>query len=373
MSRVLIGLERLRDDLPPVLQGARVGLLAHAASRLPSGEHALERLQELDLGVVRLFGPEHGFFGEAAAGEKVGDAHYGDVPIISLYGQRRAPEPEHLRDLDALVFDVQDVGVRAYTYLSTLKACLQRCAEVGVPLVLLDRPNPLGRASYGTGVREGFGSFVSSHDVRFVHGMTFGELGVLLARDSGAENVLHVVKLAGYSGQPWEVTGLPWRAPSPNLPSLESAQLYPLTVFLEGTNLSEGRGTDAPFVLLGAPWLEGAALADALNARLAGIHAEPARFTPTTSKHEGVAVAGVRLRQTGDFDPLVAAHGLLAEIRAQNPAAFSWLGRERPFIDLLAGSDALRLAVEGALSEAEYAEWLRSGEHLETRSVTLYP
>ena len=155
-KRVKIGLETLQTDLPVVLRGAKLGLLAHAASRLPTGEHALEVLQRSGLNVVRLFGPEHGFFGAAAAGEHVADAVYGGLPLVSLYGSRRAPGPEHLRDLDALVFDVQDVGVRAYTYLSTLKACLTRCAEVGVPLVLLERPNPLGRAVYGAGVTDGF-------------------------------------------------------------------------------------------------------------------------------------------------------------------------------------------------------------------------
>ncbi len=373
MSRVVIGLEHLRTACPDVLRGARVGLVAHAASRVPGGDHALSVLQALGVRVLRLFGPEHGFFGAAAAGEKVADAHIGELPVISLYGQRRAPEPIHLRDLDALVFDVQDVGVRAYTYVATLRACLERCAEVGLPLVLLDRPNPLGRASYGAGVRVGFGSFVSNHDVRFVHGMTLGELGMLLARDHGAEDVLQVVPLQGFFGQPWPETGLPWRAPSPNLPRLESARLYPLTVFLEGTNLSEGRGTDAPFELLGAPWLDGVALAAALNARLSGIQAEPARFIPQASKYEGREVTGVWLRPTRVFDPLVAALALLQEARAQNPVAFDWVGGERPFIDLLAGSDHLRLTVEGEVSEADYADWLGSGAALEATRVTLYP
>ena len=252
-ERVRVGLEVVATDLPAVLTGARVGLLAHAASRLPDGEHALSVLQRLDLTVVRLFGPEHGFFGVAAAGEKVGDAAHDGLPLISLYGARRAPEPEHLRDLDALVFDVQDVGVRAYTYLSTLKVCLARCAEAGVRLVLLERPNPLGRAAYGAGVTGGFGSFVGAHDVPFVHGLTLGELATRMARDLGIDTP-HIVRMTGHDGSGWPEE-LPWRAPSPNLPRLASAQLYPLTVFLEGTTLSEGRGTDAPFEQVGAPWL----------------------------------------------------------------------------------------------------------------------
>ncbi len=356
-NRVKIGLETLQTTLPGVLKGAKIGLLAHAASRLPNGEHALTVLQTLNLNVVRLFGPEHGFFGVAGAGEKVTDSTYQGLPLVSLYGVRRAPEPEHLRDLDALVFDVQDVGVRAYTYLSTLKACLLRCAEVGVPLVLLDRPNPLGRAVYGAGVAAGFESFVSAHDVPFVHGLTLGELATLIARDLGTEADLHVVRMENYDGSPWP-EGLPWRAPSPNLPRLTSAQLYPLTVFLEGTPLSEGRGTDAPFEQFGAPRLDGDALAERLNG-VPGLRAKPARFTPVSSKHAGLEVSGVKLSQTGPFDPLRGARALLGEVRRQQPE-FGWLGDKRPFIDLLAGSDVLRRTVDGELNGAAFEVWLKT-------------
>ncbi len=358
-NRVKVGLETLPTDLPDVLKGAKIGLLAHAASRLPTGEHALSVLQDLSLNVVRLFGPEHGFFGAAGAGEKVADAVHDGVPLVSLYGVRQAPELEHLRDLDALVFDVQDVGVRAYTYLSTLKACLTRCAEVGVPLVLLDRPNPLGRAVYGAGVTGGFESFVSAHDVPFVHGLTLGELATRIARALAlSAEVLNVVRMKNYDGSSWAETGLPWRAPSPNLPHFRSAQLYPLTVFLEGTPLSEGRGTERPFEQLGAPWLNGGSLSEVLN-ELPGLHAEPVRFTPASSKHAGTEVSGVKLSRTGPFDPLRGALILLSEVRRQNPE-FSWLGEKRPFIDLLAGSDVLRRTVDGDLSGADFKTWLEA-------------
>ena len=362
-KRVKIGLETLQTDLPTVLRRARVGLLAHAASRLPTGEHALEVLRRSGLNVVRLFGPEHGFFGAAAAGENVADTVYGGLPLVSLYGSRRAPGPEHLRDLDALVFDVQDVGVRAYTYLSTLKACLSACAQTGVLLVVLERPNPLGRAVYGAGVSAGFESFVSAHNVPFVYGLTLGELAVLIARDLELEASLHVVNMVGYDGFPWAETGLPWRAPSPNLPRLRSAQLYPLTVFLEGTPLSEGRGTDSPFEQLGAPWLDGKALAERLG-ESSGLRAEPVWFTPVSSKYAGVEVSGVKLSQTGPVDPLRAARVLLSEVRRQN-SGFSWLGDERPFIDLLAGSEVLRRTVDGELGEEAFTAWLGEGRGLE--------
>jgi uncharacterized protein YbbC (DUF1343 family) len=370
-SGVKLGLEVLAEQ-PESWRGSRVGLLAHAASRLPTSEHALTVLRRLGVSVVRLFGPEHGFFGAAAAGEGIGDAAHAGVPLISLYGARRSPEPEHLEGLDVLIADLQDVGVRAYTYLSTLKACLTRCAEVGLPLLLLDRPNPLGRASYGPGVAEGFGSFVAAHDLRFVHGMTLGEAATVMARDLGLGAALQVVRMRGYAGAPWAETGLPWRAPSPNLPHLASAQRYPLTVFLEGTNLSEGRGTDAPFEQFGAPWLDGERLAAALHDRLPGMHAEPVRFTPSSSKHAGAPVSGVRLRSTGPFDPLISARVLLTEVRRQDPARFAWVGEGRPFIDLLAGSEVLRRAVDGELSEADFGAWLAQGERLEARRVRWY-
>ena len=361
-NSVKVGLETLQTELPRVLQGAKIGLLAHAASRLPTGEHALEVLQGLGLNVIRLFGPEHGFLGAAGAGEKVTDSTYQGLPLVSLYGARQAPEPGHLRDLDALIFDVQDVGVRAYTYLSTLKACLVRCAEVGVPLVLLDRPNPLGRTVYGAGVTEGFESFVSAHDVPFVHGLTLGELAGLIAHDLAlSPDTLHVVQMKNYDGASWP-EGLPWRAPSPNLPQLSSAQMYPLTVFLEGTPLSEGRGTDAPFEQLGAPWLDRDALANALNGQLPGLHAEPVRFTPALSKHAGTEVSGVKLSQTGLFDPSRGILVLLRELRRQNPEQFHWLGDKRPFIDLLAGSDVLRRTVDGELNGADFDTWLKARE-----------
>lgn len=265
---------------------------------------------------------------------------------------------------------MQDVGVRAYTYLSTLKACLTRCAEVGVPLVLLDRPNPLGRAVYGAGVSAGFESFVSAHDVPFVHGLTLGELATRIARALAlSAEVLNVVRMKNYDGSSWAETGLPWRAPSPNLPYLTSAQFYPLTVFLEGTPVSEGRGTARPFEQLGAPWLDGDALADALNG-LTSLHAEPVRFTPLASKYAGTEVSGVKLSRTGPFDPLRGARVLLGEVRRQNPE-FSWLGETRPFIDLLAGSDVLRRAVDGKLSEAEFEAWLKTWES-EPRATRLY-
>lgn len=270
------------------------------------------------------------------------------LPIISLYGERRAPELEHLWDVDVLLFDLQDVGVRCFTYLSTLKACLTVCAETNTQLTVLERPNPLGRNVFGPGVEAGFESFVGTHDIPFIHGKTLGELGILIAKDLGLEPYLLVIPVAGWEGEPWDETGLPWTPPSPNLPRFESALCYPATVILEGTNLSEGRGTPHPFEQLGAPWLDAEALAYELNGQGLGIAFSPTRFIPSSSKYAGQDVQGVSLKITDReaYNPVVTARLLLSAIYGQS-RGLEWLQThdERYFIDLLYGSDKLRKRV----------------------------
>jgi uncharacterized protein YbbC (DUF1343 family) len=351
-----IGLQNLLFDVPNFLRGSSLGLLAHAASVAVidgKSHHAVNLIQNHpDLKLIRLFAPEHGLYGAAQAGEHVDDVidSQTNLPVISLYGARQAPTREQLIDLDALLVDVQDVGVRCYTYLSTVKACLLVCAETKTKLVLLDRPNPLGRKVFGEGVEEGFESFVSVYDVSFVHGLTLGELALKMARDLHLENILEIIPVKNWYGELWSETNLPWIPPSPNLPTFQSASCYPATVFFEGTNVSEGRGTEFPFEQIGAPWLDGKKLAKELNARaLPGVQFEPARFTPTRSKHEGQMVEGVRLRglEPQTFDPLVTAFALLAEVYKQAPQRLEWLFAKdrRAFSDLLYGSSVLRQAV----------------------------
>ncbi|HEX7022398.1 MAG TPA: DUF1343 domain-containing protein [Trueperaceae bacterium] len=363
------GLAVLAERLPDSLAGARVGLVAHAASVVSidgARRHAVELLSSLPgLSLVRLFGPEHGLYGAAHEGQAVDDGtdEASGLPVVSLYGGRRAPEPEQLQDLDALLFDLQDVGVRAYTYLSTLKACLEACASAGIQLVVLDRPNPLGRARFGPRPEPGYASFVGCFDLPFGHGRTLGELARHIAAELGIPRAVQVAPMRSWQGQPWRQTGLPWVPPSPNLPDLESVDLYPATVFIEGSNLSEGRGTPLPFRQVGAPWLDGALLAEALNDHgLPGIRFAPARFTPSRSKHAGQEVAGVQLEllDARAFRPLQTAFALLVEARRQDPESFAWTGKDRPFLDLLFGSDKLRGAVEGEMGEDEFAGWMES-------------
>ena len=360
-------MQRLVAEVPDSLRGAHVGLLAHKASvAVIDGRlrHAVDLVhRHPDLTLERLFGPEHGLYGVAQAGEPVEDGvdERTGVKVVSLYGRRRAPEVEHLRDLDALLFDLQDVGLRCYTYLSTLKACLQGCAETDTRLVLLDRPNPLGRGVKGGGVAAGFESFVSAHDVPFVHGLTLGELALLMARGLGLEPPL-VIEMTAWHGEPWAETNLPWLPPSPNLPTLKSARCYGATVFFEGTNLSEGRGTDAPFEQVGAPWLDAGALAGTLNVRPPpGVTFQPVTFKPTSSEHAGLNAHGVRLvPEEAAFDPLETALVLLRAVYEEAPERFDWLTAPdgRFFADLLYGSSHLRAFVAGEVSlETLKADW----------------
>ena len=343
--------------MPETLRGARVALLAHPASvAIINNEqrHAAQLIQKHpDLNLVRLFGPEHGLYGAAQEGEKVSDgvdAKTG-LPVVSLYGKRRAPERKHLQDVDALLFDLQDVGVRCFTYLSTLKACLKVCAEADTKLVILDRPNPLGRSVFGPGLEPGFESFVGAHNVPFVHGKTLGELGMLIAKDLGLESTLQVIPVTGWNGASWDTTGLPWIPPSPNLPRFESALCYPITVFLEGTNLSEGRGTEHPFEQIGAPWLNTKALANELNRLELDVTFSPTTFTPSRSKYAGQPLQGIKLNVTDrKYNPLAMAHKLLGTVCHQK-GKIEWLQTRdgRYFIDLLHGSNKLREeVVEGS-------------------------
>jgi uncharacterized protein YbbC (DUF1343 family) len=313
-AQVEVGLERIEAERGGALRGKRVGLIAHAASVTRDGRHALDVLRESGVTVVRVFAPEHGLRGTAAAGERVADGvdTRSGVPVVSLYGARTRPLPEHLRDIDALVVDLQDAGVRFYTYAATLLLALDAAAEAGRELVVLDRPNPLGGEIVEgpwSDLREAVPeSLVNMTPGTLVHGLTLGEL----ARHANAARAkparLTVVELRGWRRtMTWTETGRAWIAPSPNLRSAEAALVYPGTALLEATSVSEGRGGDAPFLLVGAPFLraeDARELAATLGAALAGAVFEPAEFTPRASpaaphpKHAGTLCRGLRLSVT---------------------------------------------------------------------------
>ena len=302
-----MGLERLAAGHASWLEGKRLGLVAHRASATLDGRHAIDVLRGEGLDLVRIFAPEHGLRGEAAAGEAVagGRDPRSGLPVVSLYGERRKPSPEDLAGLDALVFDLQGAGVRFYTYVSTLIHCLEAAAEAGIELVVLDRPNPLGGERIEGPVSaprdEVPASFVNLAPGPLVHGLTLGEMARHVNFGLARPARLRVVPMSGWERpMSWADTGRPWVPPSPNLRTAEAALAYPGTALLEATNVSEGRGTPAPFLLLGAPWVR----AEKLELSVPGFALDRARFTPRASpaapapKYRDEPCAGLRVRVT---------------------------------------------------------------------------
>ncbi len=332
-----VGLEELEGGGADRLRGRRLGLVVHRASVTLDGRHAIDVLRAAGLDVVRLFTPEHGLRGEAAAGEAVagGLDPASGLPVVSLYGERRQPSAEDLADLDALVFDLQGAGVRFYTYVSTMILGLEAAAEAGIEFVVLDRPNPLGGERIEGPVSaprdEVPASFVNLAPGPLVHGLTMGEMARYVNSRLERPARLEVVPMSGWERRmSWAETGRPWVAPSPNLRTAEAALAYPGTALLEATNVSEGRGTKAPFLLLGAPWLDPARLGLAALA-VPGFALDRASFTPMGSpaapapKHRDRSCAGLRVRVTdaGAARPYRLGLELLAALGRQ--AEFAWL------------------------------------------------
>jgi uncharacterized protein YbbC (DUF1343 family) len=351
---VRVGLERIESARGGVLAGQSVGLVAHAASVTADGRHAADVLKASGVRVVRLFAPEHGLSGRAAAGDHVEDGRDPGtgIEVVSLYGAKSAPSAADLRGLDALVVDLQDAGVRFYTYASTMLLCLDAAADAGVPLVVLDRPNPLG-GDRAAGPRRGPVeevplSLVSRAPGPLVHGLTLGEMARVANAARAKPARLTVVPMDGWRrAMRWRDTGRPWVAPSPNLRTADAALAYPGTCLFESTDATEGRGTDAPFLLLGAPWLDPDALA---RVRAPGFALSTTTFTPRASeaapspKHRDAPCRGVRVEVTdaAATRPYELGVRLLYALRAQK--GFRWT-REGA-LDWLVGTRRLRTALE---------------------------
>ena len=372
---VATGLDRLVAEDFARLRGRRVGLVTHPAAvdaRLRDAASLFAAAADLTL--VALFGPEHGFFGQAQDLESVPEdqAASRSARVYSLYGDSAAslrPTPEQLSGLDVLVIDLQDVGSRYYTFQATMKYCLEAAAPLGLPVLVLDRPNPLGGLLVeGPRLRPGYESFVGAHDIAIRHGLTIGELAMLYQADldaAGSPVDLEVLPCTGWRRAMWfDDTGLPWVFPSPNMPTVETAVVYPGQCLVEGTNLSEGRGTTRPFELCGAPWLDPVALAGRMNAAgLPGVAFRPVRFRPTFQKHAGVDCGGVQVHVTDRqaFRPVRTSLALLSEMRRLSPEQFAWRTAEYEFvkdpiaIDLLFGSDRERMAIEAGRPWGEIA------------------
>ncbi len=357
------GIEVLASRRFAPLRGLRVGLVCNPTAVDRRLRHAADVLSEAPgVRLGALFGPEHGVRGDVQYMEAVGDARdrATGLSVHSLYGaseESLRPRRSQLVGLDALVFDVQDVGTRYYTYQATMLLCMEAAASAGLRFVVLDRPDPVGgRAVEGPALRPAFRSFCGLHDLAVRHGMTVGELATLFRAERRLDLELEVVPCEGWRrDQDFAATGLPWVMPSPNMPTPDTALVYPGMCLLEGTNLSEGRGTTRPFHLFGAPWLDGEQLARDLDAeRLPGVRFRPAGFTPTWDKHAGVHCHGAELHVTDPvaFRPFRTGLACVAVARAQDPDRFAWRTEPYEFVsgipafDLLCGSDRERRAIE---------------------------
>jgi uncharacterized protein YbbC (DUF1343 family) len=364
-DRTFLGVERLFEDEFDQIEGKRVGLITNHSgtdSRLRATADLLHCHPDVEL--AALFGPEHGIRGDAADGAKVGDARdpQTDVPVYSLYGATNKPTDAMLEGLDAVLFDIQDVGARFYTYLYTMSLAMEACADRDLPFIVLDRPNPIGDAIEGNLLEAAFVSFVGRHPIPVRYGLSIGETARLFNREYGIDAPLHVVGLQGWRRDSyWEETGLPWVAPSPAMPTVDTAIAYPGTCFFEGTNVSEGRGTAKPFEQFGAPYIDGQRLAETLNhLELPGALFRPVFFTPHAGKHAGENCGGVQVHVTDRRAFLAVRTGFecIAAVRRLWPSAFAWHlpGTGIYNFDRLAGSQTIRLHIESGAPVADLAE-----------------
>ena len=359
-ATVSLGINRLLREERQLLQGRRVGVLCNPASIDGRFRHSADLLfEEPGVTLGAIFGPQHGFRADLQD-NMIESAHASDarrqVPIYSLYSEVREPTTEMLRGLDALVVDIQDVGTRVYTFIYTVANCMRAAARERIPVIVCDRPNPInGLDVEGNLLQEAYASFVGLFPIPMRHGMTVGELAALFNEIFGLRCDLHVVKMDGWRRDMfYDDTSLPWVMPSPNMPTLDTAIVYPGAVLFEGTQLSEGRGTTRPFELIGAPWIDGERLAEAMNTRgLPGVHFRPVFFEPTFQKHAKKTCGGCQLHvlDRRSFKPYRTAVELIDEFHRQAPSQFAW--REPPYeyehekmpIDILYGSDQLRSAI----------------------------
>ena len=382
------GAQRLVDTRFEALDGMRVGLVTNHTARVATAdggpEHLIDRLHAAPNVVLgALFGPEHGLRGTAEAGAAVAggrDPGTG-VPVHSLYGSAKKPSQAQLRGLDALVFDMQDIGARFYTYISTMAYAMEAAAEAGIPFVVLDRPNPIGGRAEGPIMDPAHASFVGLLPIPVTHGLTVGELARMIVGEGMRPGVagldLRVVELEGWTREtPWEATGLDWVAPSPNIPDVATARLYPGAALFEGTTASEGRGTRTPFVLVGGPGVDPEALAAEINGRgLGGVRAEPATFVPEDlpgqamdPKGEGQRLGGVRLVVTDPsaLAPVALGVHLVDAVYRAVPARGAFFKAD--WMAKLTGSTALVATLrDGGSPEALLADWADQAAAFEAR------
>jgi uncharacterized protein YbbC (DUF1343 family) len=372
---MILGSERLLASNR--LNGLRVGVVANPASIDRGFRHVIDRIADApNIRLRAIFGPQHGFRSDLQD-NMIETPHAEDrareVPIYSLYSETREPTAEMLAGLDALVIDLQDIGARIYTFIYTMANCLRAATRHGVRVIVCDRPNPIGGIEVeGPTLEHGYESFVGQFAIPMRHGMTVAELARLFNDHFGLDADLEVVAMDGWSrDQFWSDTGLPWVMPSPNVPTDDTAVVYPGTVLFEGTMLSEGRGTTRPFELVGAPWIEAEPFADRMNAlAVAGAHFRPAVFEPTFQKHCKTTCGGCQIHVTDRraFKPVAAGAALIREFAATQPDRFAW--RQPPYeyehdqmpIDILAGNATFREQIDRQAPLDEIVGSWKAGE-----------
>ena len=373
---VKTALEILLESKAGLLGGARVGLIVNPASINSRLEHAADLFhQRTQIKLTALFGPQHGIRGETQD-DMIEWQTFRDkrtaLPAYSLYGETRKPTPEMLAGVDVLVFDVQDVGTRVYTFIYTMALAMEAARECGKRFIVLDRPNPIGGVRIEGNVLEPeFQSFVGMFPIPMRHGMTIGELALMFNREFGIGCELEVVRMEGWRRAMWyEETGLPWVMPSPNNPTVDTAVVYPGSVMFEGTNVSEGRGTTRPFEIIGAPYIEPDELiGDLMKIHLPGVALRPMHFQPTFHKFAGELCGGVQIHVTdrSAFKPVITGVAIISAIRRLYPEGFDWklppyeyVYDKLPF-DVINGGPRLRERIEAGVSVSEIEESWREG------------
>lgn len=365
MIKIKTGLDRLLKGEYSEFKRYKLGLVINHTSVDQNMKFSLDELCKQDFSIQALFAPEHGFRGDQPAGQQI--EHSVDpktgIPVYSLYGKSKRPMSEQLKGLDALIFDMQDLGVRFYTYIYTLANTMAAAAEAGITYIVLDRPNPItGVRVEGNLIDPKFESFVGNYGLPTRHGMTIGELARYFNEHNAINCDLTVIPMEGWRRENWfDQTGGQWVMPSPNATGMEMMTLYPGTCLFEGTNVSEGRGTTKPFEVIGAPWIKAEEWVDKLESlNLPGVGFRATYFTPITSKYKGELCQGVQVHVLDRdlLQPIPLAYHMIISLKKIYPDEFQWTDpiKGRYFIDLLAGTDRLRKYIDEGSSPVKWLE-----------------
>jgi len=366
---VFTGLDRI-TEYESMFTGKKIGIVTNHTAYNFKDQHIIDIFQGMEnVEVVALFGPEHGIKGDEAAGEKIKDDLVDNIPVYSLYGKIRKPTPEMLKDCDMLVYDIQDIGARYYTYISTMALAMEAAAENNISFVVLDRPNPInGKDVEGNLLEKEFATFVGMFPVPVRHGLTVGEFAQMINGEKwlekGVQVDLNVIPMKSWKREMWyDETGLKWRAPSPNMPDLQVATIYPGTCLFEGTNISEGRGTYQPFLKIGAPWFNESTFVSVNKILdIQGAIFAPISFTPKSiksmsvyPKHENTPVQGLQIsiKNRNTLNAYMAGIELIKFFYEQQKEKFEW--KERHF-DRLCGTDKIRKSIIAGIPLADIME-----------------